>query len=122
MYIGPHLTAGTKNPAIGSPDVMSDIVLFFYKDNTIEAFLKAILHNFDMIEFDIQLTKDEKIIIYHDTYIKNTNNSYFIIDLTYEEIKSFICRPVLAYSRVATFNAAIQPQMKLPLPVLILTK
>jgi glycerophosphoryl diester phosphodiesterase len=60
----------------------------FYKDNTIEAFLKAILHNFDMIELDIQLTKDEKIIIYHDTYIKNTNNSYFIIDLTYEEIKS----------------------------------
>ena len=60
----------------------------FYKDNTIEAFLKAILHNFDMIELDIQLTKDDKIIIYHDTYIKNTNNSYFIIDLTYEEIKS----------------------------------
>tara|TARA_B100000161_G_scaffold227746_1_gene174286 strand:- start:20 stop:703 length:684 start_codon:yes stop_codon:yes gene_type:complete len=60
----------------------------FYKDNTIEAFLKAILHNFDMIELDIQLTKDEKIIIYHDTFIKNTNNSYFIIDLTYEEIKS----------------------------------
>ena len=60
----------------------------FYKDNTIEAFIKAILHNFDMIELDIQLTKDEKIIIYHDTYIKNTNNSYFIIDLTYEEIKS----------------------------------
>ena len=60
----------------------------FYKDNTIEAFEKAIIHNFDMIELDIQLTKDEKIIIYHDTFIKNTNNSYFIIDLTYEEIKS----------------------------------
>ena len=60
----------------------------FYKDNTIEAFIKAILHNFDMIELDIQLTKDQKIIIYHDTFIKNTNNSYFIIDLTYEEIKS----------------------------------
>jgi glycerophosphoryl diester phosphodiesterase len=60
----------------------------FYKDNTLEAFEKAILHKFDMIELDIQLTKDEKIIIYHDTYIKNTNNSYFIIDLTFEEIKS----------------------------------
>ena len=60
----------------------------FYKDNTIEAFIKAILHKFDMIELDIQLTKDQKIIIYHDTFIKNTNNSYFIIDLTYEEIKS----------------------------------
>ena len=60
----------------------------FYKDNTIEAFIKAIYHKFDMIELDIQLTKDNKIIIYHDTFIKNTNNSYFIIDLTYEEIKS----------------------------------
>jgi glycerophosphoryl diester phosphodiesterase len=60
----------------------------FYNDNTLEAFEKAIIHKFDMIELDIQLTKDNKIIIYHDTYIKNSNNSYFIIDLTYEEIKS----------------------------------
>ena len=60
----------------------------FYNDNTIESFQKAIIHKFDMIELDIQLTKDQKIIIYHDTYIRNTNNSYFIIDLTFEEIKS----------------------------------
>lgn len=60
----------------------------FYKDNSIESFKKAILHKFDMIELDIQLTKDNKIIIYHDTYIKNTNNSYFIIDLSYEELLS----------------------------------
>ena len=33
----------------------------FYKDNTIEAFIKAILHKFDMIELDIQLTKDQKL-------------------------------------------------------------
>ena len=59
----------------------------FYKDNTIESFEKAIIHKFDMIELDIQITKDKKIIIFHDTYIKKGNNFYFIINLTYKEIK-----------------------------------
>ena len=59
----------------------------FYKDNTIESFEQAINHKFDMIELDIQITKDKKIIIFHDTYIKKGNNFYFIINLTYKEIK-----------------------------------
>ena len=40
-----------------------------YKDNTIEAFYAAIENNFDIIELDIQLTKDNYIIIYHDINI-----------------------------------------------------
>tara|TARA_X000000950_G_C13905954_1_gene656846 strand:+ start:103 stop:783 length:681 start_codon:yes stop_codon:yes gene_type:complete len=59
----------------------------FYKDNTIESFEQAIIYKFDMIELDIQITKDKKIIIFHDTYIKKGNNFYFIINLTYKEIK-----------------------------------
>ena len=60
-----------------------------YKDNTLESLQKAIDYQFDMIEFDIQLTKDEEIIIYHDTFIKTSNGSYFIIDLTLKELLLF---------------------------------
>lgn len=60
----------------------------FFKDNSIISIEKAIKYKFDMIEFDIQLTKDNKIILFQDIIIKTQNNFHFIIDLTYEEIKS----------------------------------
>ena len=37
---------------------------------------------FDMIELDIQLTKDNKIIIYHDTFLKDK----LIKNLNYKDI------------------------------------
>jgi|SRR6056300_246136 len=40
-----------------------------YKDNSIEAFIGAIEEGFDMIELDIQLCKDDEIIIFHDIMI-----------------------------------------------------
>jgi len=54
-----------------------------YKDNTIEAFKKAVERSFDMIEMDLQLCKHDIIIIYHDPYIKKK----LISDLTIEQIK-----------------------------------
>jgi len=42
-----------------------------YGDNNIISFQKAIENKFDMIEMDIQLSKDNKIIIYHDIHIDN---------------------------------------------------
>lgn len=54
-----------------------------YKDNTIEAFEKAVERNFDMIEMDLQLCKHDIIIIYHDPYIQKK----LISDLTIEQIK-----------------------------------
>jgi len=56
-----------------------------YKDNTKESFMSSVLHQFDMIELDIQLTKDNKIIIYHDTFIKDQ----LIINLTYQELLNY---------------------------------
>ena len=40
----------------------------FYPDNSMEAFKQAIDSGFDMIELDIQLCKNNEIIIFHDTY------------------------------------------------------
>lgn len=54
-----------------------------YKDNSLTAFEAAVDAEFDMIEMDIQLTLDKEIIIYHDTYLKNT----LIKDMTVKEIK-----------------------------------
>ena len=59
-----------------------------YKDNTVFAFQAAREKGFHMLEFDIQLTKDQKIIIYHDIYIKNKLNSTQLINqLNYATIK-----------------------------------
>lgn len=53
------------------------------KDNSRDAFEKAIKYNFDMIELDIQLSMDKKIFIYHDTIFDNI----FLQNLTFDEIK-----------------------------------
>ena len=42
-----------------------------YGDNNIISFQKAIENNFDMIEMDIQLSKNNEIMIYHDIHIQN---------------------------------------------------
>jgi glycerophosphoryl diester phosphodiesterase len=56
----------------------------FYKDNTINAFLDAYNNNFDMIELDILLTKDNQIVVYHDTFINNV----LIKDINYTQLKN----------------------------------
>ena len=56
----------------------------FYKDNTINAFLDAYNNNFDMIELDILLTKDNQIAVYHDIYINNV----LIKDINYTQLKN----------------------------------
>ena len=54
-----------------------------YKDNTKAAFIGASTNDFDMIETDIQLTRDRKMIVYHDTHLQNR----LIKDLNFEEVK-----------------------------------
>ena len=41
-----------------------------YGDNNLISFQEAINHSFDIIEMDLQLSKDQKIIIYHDPQLK----------------------------------------------------
>lgn len=56
-------------------------------ENSISSFRKAIDKNLP-IEFDIQLTKDNKLVIFHDDNLKRmTNKDKFIKECTYEEIK-----------------------------------
>jgi len=42
---------------------------FFSKENTLESFQGAIDQGADMVELDVQMTKDNKLIILHDVHI-----------------------------------------------------
>lgn len=43
-------------------------------ENTLASFQKAIDLNVDMIEFDIRLSKDKKIVVIHDETVNRTTN------------------------------------------------
>ena len=56
-----------------------------YGDNNLKSFTKAIENNFDMLELDLRLNKNNTIIVYHDLFYKN----HFIKDLSDTDIKKF---------------------------------
>lgn len=57
-------------------------------ENTIPAIVKAIEMGVDMIEIDVQQTKDEQIIVFHDeTLDRTTDGNGFVHDYTLEELK-----------------------------------
>lgn len=57
-------------------------------ENTISSFKEALKYDIDGIELDVHLTKDEKIVVFHDFDLKRIcNNNSYIKDLTYEELK-----------------------------------
>lgn len=56
-------------------------------ENTLESILEAVNLGFDMTEIDIQMTKDGKIIVFHDYDLKRLfNSNKKISELTYEEL------------------------------------
>jgi len=61
-----------------------------YDENTIISFSKAIENGVDFIEFDIHITKDQKLVINHDNTLQRTYNGNGIISkMTYGEICKF---------------------------------
>ena len=56
------------------------------EENTISSFEKAIELNYDGIELDVQITKDKRIIVYHDIIQKNSKKK--IINCNYQEISN----------------------------------
>ena len=56
-------------------------------ENSIKSFKRAILKDY-AIEFDIQITKDNKLVIFHDDNVKRmTGVDKNIQDMTYQEVK-----------------------------------
>jgi glycerophosphoryl diester phosphodiesterase len=60
-----------------------------YPENTCLAFNEAINAKTDVIEFDVQITKDNKLVILHDRTLERTTNGYGSPqNFTLEELKN----------------------------------
>lgn len=71
-YIGAHRGASAYRP-----------------ENTMSSFKKALQLKTDMLELDVQLTKDKKVIVFHDfTLERITNLQGMVKDYSYEELKN----------------------------------
>ena len=59
-----------------------------YPENTLEAFHGSVdFHKVEMLEMDLQITKDDQVIVLHDDCLdRTTNGTGKAIDLSYEEI------------------------------------
>ena len=59
-------------------------------ENTILAFKRAIDLGVDLIEFDVRMTKDKKLIVIHDEKLDRTTNGIgFVKDFNFAEIRKF---------------------------------
>jgi len=57
-------------------------------ENTMPSFKAALQHNVDGLEFDVQYTKDQELIIYHDFHIMLNNEKFNIADLTLAQLRT----------------------------------
>lgn len=60
------------------------------KENSIMSFRKAIELGCQGLEMDLQITKDKKLIIYHDLHIQKDNKTLYINELTYFQISKIM--------------------------------
>lgn len=79
-----------------------------YPENTMLAFKKAAEAGCDGIELDVQLTKDDVLVVIHDETIDRvTDGTGRVVDYTYEELKKFNAAknfPEAGFHPVPTFD------------------
>jgi len=78
-----------------------------YIENTLPAILSAVEDDdYKFVEFDIQYTRDKKLIVYHDlSLIKMQQKRYYISELTYEELLNVSDYHIPLYSEVMAIAA-----------------
>jgi len=80
-----------------------------FPENTLYAFKHAIENNIDFIELDLQITKDDEIIIYHD---KNINTK--ICNGVSKPIKSLLLKEIKEYDCGSKKNIKFPNQQTIP--------
>jgi len=88
-----------------------------HPENTLTAFREAIRLGTHMIEFDVRMTKDKKLIIMHDRTIdRTTDGTGFVNELTLDEIKRLDAGSWKSYrfigEKVPTFKEALEVMPK----------
>ncbi|KAL3688078.1 hypothetical protein R1sor_014387 [Riccia sorocarpa] len=81
-----HRGCGKNNPlSIGdTPGSRLSI-----RENTVKSFNLAASNGADYVEFDVQVTKDGHVVIFHDDLLLSETEAFRIQDLTLEEFLSF---------------------------------
>ena len=70
-----------------------------YPENTLLSFRKALEIGVDEIELDLHFTRDERVVIMHDSTVDRTTNSTGkIADLTFNLVKGLDARSCFRYS------------------------
>ena len=85
-----------------TPSILNTDKLFIYghrgvpsqaPENTLYSFQKAFELNVDGIELDVQITKDNILVVHHDSHLERlTGKQTFISDLSYNELLSIDAR------------------------------
>jgi len=74
-------------------------------ENTLRSFRKAIELGVDAVELDVRRTKDNEIVVIHDTEVdRTTNGKGLVSQLTLSEIKQFVTEKG---ERIPTFEEAL---------------
>ncbi|MBC8311930.1 MAG: hypothetical protein H8E72_06460 [Candidatus Marinimicrobia bacterium] len=86
------------------PAMLNTDILFIYghrgvpsqaPENTLYSFKKAIELNVDGIELDVQITKDNILVVHHDPHLERlTGKQTFISTLTYKELLAVDARSI----------------------------
>lgn len=59
-------------------------------ENSLQGIKNCIDLGVDMVELDVQMTKDSVLVLMHDITVNRTTNGYGLVkDLTYEQLKAF---------------------------------
>lgn len=82
-------------------------------ENTMVAFRKAVAMGADVVEFDVRLTADNRLVLMHDTTVdRTTNGTGFVRDLTLAELRALDAgtsfRPAFAGEGVPSLEEALE--------------
>ncbi|WP_423364126.1 glycerophosphoryl diester phosphodiesterase membrane domain-containing protein [Mycoplasma sp. P36-A1] len=78
-------------------------------ENTIQSFNKAIKYKPDYVEIDIQLTKDDKFVVYHDKTLKGlTNKSTEVSSLTLEQLTNTTIKQNNYKTTISDFDSYLE--------------
>jgi len=82
-----------------------------YTENTIPAFESALEEDrYNFVEFDIQYTKDKKLIVFHDGKLRRLQGiNEWIEDLTHEELKNISQYHIPTYEETMELLAGKKP-------------
>ncbi len=81
-----------------------------YVENTLEAFEQSINLGFKYIEIDVQATKDNKLVIFHDPDLKRMLNLEIdISSINYDELSSYKINGV---HKIPTFLETVSSYLK----------